>query len=194
MATRLVRRLVAIAAATLLAAAILPTPVAAHAEYQRSSPPAGGALQAAPPRLDVWFTQELFRRAGENRLTVTSPDGQLAHTGDAVIDDADRKHLSIALKANLPAGTYTVAWASLSAQDGEHAEGTFSFRIDPRATPALTATTAPTVTAPTAAPASPERADAERPSIPWWAVGGAVSILLSAGVVAVTILRGERQP
>jgi copper resistance protein C len=200
MPTRFVRLAIAMAAAILFAVAIAPPPVEAHAEYQRSSPPADGRVAAAPPRLDVWFTAELFRRTGEHRLTVTGPTGEPAQAGNAVIDDADRKHLSVALKRDLPTGTYTVNWATLSAQDGENAEGTFTFTVDSSASGPTTSPTAPAPTAALSAATAP--ATTESPAgtsssggttngrIPWWAVGAAAAILMSTGITAITILRG----
>jgi methionine-rich copper-binding protein CopC len=142
--------------------------VYAHADYARSEPGAGAVVAEAPARVDVWFTQDMFRRQGENWLHVAGPDGAEATAGEAVIDDDDRRHLWVELLPNLPAGEYTVTWHTLSAEDGDDEEGTFTFTVDPEAqvtsTPmlpdeaALPSPTAPTgqitqAPEPTAAPA-----------------------------------------
>ncbi|HEY8489750.1 MAG TPA: copper resistance CopC family protein [Dehalococcoidia bacterium] len=126
----------AVALALLLVAAGPAAPGArAHAEYQRSEPPAGGVVREAPGRVDVWFTQELFRQAGANAIEVTGPDGTRADTGDVVLDDADRHHLSVGLRPGLPPGVYTVTWRNLSAEDGDPHAGSFTFTVDPAAAP-----------------------------------------------------------
>ena len=124
----------------------------AHADYARSAPGAGAVVAEAPARVDVWFTQDMFRRQGENWLRVAGPDGAEVTAGEAVIDDDDRRHLGVELLPDLPAGEYTVTWRTLSAEDGDDAEDTFTFTVNPQAqvtsTPMLADEGAPTPTAP----------------------------------------------
>ena len=162
-----------------------PTPALAHAEYARSNTAAGAAVRAAPPRLDLWFTQELFRRAGANTITVAAPDGRRVEAGDATVDSADRTHLSVALSPNLPLGTYTVTWTSLSAIDGDDATGTFAFTIDPNA-PASAAPVTPSMDA---APAAASPSDQPR-GFPIW-MAGAVLLLVTSIALASWAVRGE---
>ena len=57
------------------------------------------------------------------------------------IDDLDApksmplKKLSVALPSGLPVGLYTVRWKTLSADDGDSAEGTLTFTYDPSKPP-----------------------------------------------------------
>jgi len=140
----------------------------AHAGYARSEPGAGAVVAEAPARVDVWFTQDMFRRQGENWLRVAGPDGAEVTAGEAMIDDDDRRRLWVELLRHLPAGEYTVTWRTLSAEDGDDEEDIFTFTVDPAAqatsTPmladeaALPSPTAPTgriteTPAPTATPA-----------------------------------------
>ncbi len=183
--------LVAAIAATSLA---LPSAVHAHAEFDYSEPPADEAVPVSPERLDAWFTQELFRRAGANALEVTGPDGTRVDTGDTVIDEADRQHMWVALQPDLPPGEYTVLWRTLSATDGDEAEGTFVFTIDPDATPVPTPTATETPTAgpetptPTATEPPPPAAADDGTPFPWWAVLAGGGVLL-AGLGAAWALR-----
>ena len=148
MRTRVAAPLLALLAALLLVGA-----VRAHAEYARSEPGAGAMVAAAPARVDIWFTQDLFKREGENWIRVTGPTGDEVQTGEALVDDDDRRHLSVALLAELAPGEYTVAYRTLSIDDGDDFEGSFSFTLDPQAqTTSTPMSAAPT---PTDLPATP---------------------------------------
>ena len=162
-------------------ALLVPTYALAHAEYARSIPGAGARVPTAE-RLDVWFTQPLFRRVGGNTLAVTTAAGQRVEAGEAAIDAIDRNHLSVALAPNLPAGVYTVAWTSLSADDGDPASGSFTFTIDPTA-PAAGATPPPSASAVapggsrgTASTASPGTA------FPIWTVSATILFAIAMGL------------
>lgn len=139
---------------TLLASflSIYPELARAHAEYERSDPPANAVIPEAPAEVHVWFTQELFRREGANTLEVFGPDGAQVDQGDARIDDDDRAYMIVSLQPNLPAaGLYTVRWRTLSADDGDDDNGEFSFTVDPEAAQ-VTPEAAPTATPPSLNP------------------------------------------
>jgi methionine-rich copper-binding protein CopC len=143
--------------------------VYAHAEYERSEPPAGAVIPEAPDEVHVWFTQELFRRAGANTLEVVGPDGARVDKEDARIDDDDRTHMIVSLQGDLPAGAYTVRWQSLSADDGDADSGEFGFAVDPAASPPQTSGAPQPVATPSAAavaptPAPPAQGTQELPS------------------------------
>ncbi|MDE0142476.1 MAG: copper resistance protein CopC [Caldilineaceae bacterium] len=122
--------------------------VHAHADYDSSMPSAGEVVSQAPQQVQVWFTQELFRREGQNDLEVYGPDDQRVDQDDAAIDDDDRKLMSVSLQSDLPNGVYTVRWRTLSADDGDEADGEFQFTIQADEPAAETSPT----TAPTPAP------------------------------------------
>jgi methionine-rich copper-binding protein CopC len=105
----------------------------AHAAYARSEPGAGAVVSAAPTQVEIWFTQDLFRRQGENWINVTGPEGAVVHVGEAQIDDDDRRHMRVTLRADLAPGEYRVVWHSLSAEDGDEDDGDFTFTFDPQA-------------------------------------------------------------
>jgi methionine-rich copper-binding protein CopC len=125
-------------------------PAYAHAGYERSEPGDGAIVARPPEHVAIWFTQELFRREGENWILVEDPEGGTAHAKAAEIDDDDRSLLSVPLVSPLIPGTYRVEWGSLSAEDGDTDEGEFSFTYDPQAvatsTPMLASTSIPTLT------------------------------------------------
>ena len=121
-----------------------------HADYARSEPAADEVLSTPPKQVRVWFTQELFRREGENWLRVTGPDGARVDLDDTAVDDNDRTLLTVTLADDLPDGAYRVEWRALSADDGHPKEDEFVFTIG-AANPASAGTTPATV--PTATPA-----------------------------------------
>jgi methionine-rich copper-binding protein CopC len=152
------RRTVTILAVAVAALALGPAAqVFAHADYDHSTPNAGETVTTVPTQVDVFFTQEVDP-AGANGLNVTNADGADVDNNDATIDATDGTHMWITLQANLPNGTYTVAWNSTSLEDGDTDEGTFTFAIDaaqaeptdePTTEPSPEATTAPTGQLPT---------------------------------------------
>jgi methionine-rich copper-binding protein CopC len=173
--------------------------VSAHAGYARSEPAAGAVIPQAPDEVHVWFTQELFRRAGANTLEVVGPDGARVDKQDARIDDDDRTHMIVSLQADLPAGAYTVRWGSLSAEDGDADSGEFGFVVDPAAVrttppagptasrPETSGSPQPAVGAtPPAAVPTPAPSPQERGGLP------CLGSLLSAAAL-VTFSLGQRQ-
>lgn len=204
MRTRTCRAVVGLMAAVAAISLALPSVVHAHAQPDRSNPEADAVIPEAPERLEVWYTQTLFRREGANALEVTNEAGERVDLDDFEIDDDDRAHASVGLPADLPAGTYTVTWRTLSAVDGDDDEGTFAFTIDPTApaptptpdeaspipTVELTAAPDPTEATDPEPPASAAESDDEGTPIPWWALIAALG-LLGSGVAAVWAVRQE---
>jgi methionine-rich copper-binding protein CopC len=194
----------ALAAATLLATAgAVPRAAFAHAGYDRSSPADGAVIPRPPERLDAWFTQEIFRRGGANALEVRDEAGRRVDEDDLVLDDADRSHLSVGLPAELPPGRYTVEWRTLSAVDGDTAEGSFAFTIDPAAPePAPSpATGEPAGGSAAGAGGSPTVEEAAGGSITtggggigWWALGAAAALTASLALGARALLAPAAAP
>ena len=188
----------AVVLVTSVAAVATPRVVEAHAEHDRSTPAAGSVIPRAPDTLEIWFTQELFRREGANTIVVEGPTGRV-DDGNVVLDDADRTHLTVGLDADLAPGEYRVAWTSLSGIDGDAAEGEFTFTIDPNApepTPAGTEVAAtpeatPTPVATVAATASASDNDEGGTPVPSWVLVVAASILGSAALAGWLLLRGD---
>ncbi len=168
-------------------AGLAPSRITAHASYDRSEPAADAVVRSAPERVDVWFTQEMFRREGENTISVVGPGGERVSDDVAVLDNEDRTHLSVAMLGRLGPGEYTVAWRTLSAVDGDTADGTFRFTVDPLAPVA----TAPRdAEAPNSAPA-PRASAAEASSLvadganrfPWWLLLAGAAVAASAALM-----------
>jgi len=180
----------------------LSTAVLAHADYDDAVPAAGEVVSQAPQQVQVRFTQELYRREGRNALEVYGPDDQRVDQDDAAIDDDHRKLMTVSLQSDLPNGVYTVRWRTLSADDGDDAEGEFQFTIqadetEAEATPTATSTPAPTATAEAGQPsptdtATPESTESEStpsasdqgPAIPCMGSSTPVLLLLGAFLLA----------
>ncbi len=160
-------------------------PASAHSGYERSEPADGAVLADSPPRVDVYFSQEMARSGGLPTLIVVNDSGDQVDLG-ATLDDNDRTHLYAELAPSLPNGRYTVIWHTLSDEDGEEAQGAFHFYVgagpaggtQPPATPPAGATPSPQ---PTVAPSpQPPTTGTDDGGIPAWALvlgiaGGALA-------------------
>jgi methionine-rich copper-binding protein CopC len=137
----------------ILLASRAPTPLArAHADLDRSDPTADAVLTTAPTQIQLWFTQELFRRQGQNSIELYAADGSRQDQGEAVINDDDRTLLTVALQPDLPPGVYTVRWQAVSAEDGHESTGEFTFTIGTGAAAVITDTATAVVATPTTPP------------------------------------------
>jgi methionine-rich copper-binding protein CopC len=114
-----------VAVAVLLNAA----PVFAHARYKSSTPGTGEVLTASPARVDITFTEQIQKVSGTYGIEVTRDRGAAVTSGPAIVDDADRTHLSVPLQAGLGPGRYVVNWKNTSDADGDPVTGAFSFYI-----------------------------------------------------------------
>ena len=98
--------------------------------------PGDGAVLSTRPRSVVIETVEDMARVGQaNDIQVFDSAGKQVTTQPAVIADNDRSNISVPLPSDLPVGTYTVKWKTLSATDGDAASGTFTFTYDPSRPP-----------------------------------------------------------
>ena len=164
----------------------------AHAAYVRSEPGTGAVIATAPTQVVIWFEQDMFRRAGANGIEVLGPDGAAVTAGDAAIDDDDRRQLSVPLAADLAPGEYTVNWHTLSAEDGDDAEGSFTFTLDPEAAVTSTpmqAPATPTDLPPTAA-AVPTPTPAPAGGL---GCGGALAPVIGLAALGLGARRRERR-
>ena len=103
----------------------------AHAAPKTVSPGDGAVLSKAPTSVVIETVEDMARVAGANDLQVFDASGKQVTTAPAVIKDSDRSNISVALPTDLVVGTYTVKWKTLSADDGDAANGTLSFTYDP---------------------------------------------------------------
>ena len=169
-----VRRLAAVVIAA-FAALIIPLAVSAHALLSASSPPAGAHLGTAPGVVSLEFDQPL--NSTLSHATVVDPSGR-RWTGE--VDSAQEIRIPMATNAS---GVYTVDWTTVSAFDGHHISGSFTFDVG------IAGTTSPEFAA-NAIP-GPQPSDIAIGVIKWVE---ALALLFLAGQVLITSLAGRSPP
>jgi methionine-rich copper-binding protein CopC len=123
--------------ALVLAAILVPGTVFAHAHYDHSDPAAGVNLNNAPTQVKVWFTEGV-KPAGSS-LMVLDASGLPVSKSDSAVDASDAKLMTVSLNASVPNGVYTVKWKTISADDGDDADGQFQFSVGGKLGATLTA-------------------------------------------------------
>ncbi len=105
---------------------LLTAPAAyAHAHLKRASPAVGSKVRLAPPRLSLWFTEDV--EPAFSGIAVRNAEGANVARGKARLARGKRAELQIGLKP-LPPGTYKVSWHALST-DTHKTHGSFSFTV-----------------------------------------------------------------
>ncbi|SFO75617.1 hypothetical protein SAMN05660464_0992 [Geodermatophilus dictyosporus] len=128
-------------------------PAAAHDELV-GSVPAAGATVPAPAQVELQLSAPA--QALGTQVLVSGPDGAAVSEGPAALAGST---VVQPLRADLPAGGYTVEWR-VTSSDGHPLEGAFSFTVTGPATAAPTAGRPPSTAPPAApAPAAPAAAD-----------------------------------
>ena len=117
--------LVALVLVFALGAIARPVPVEAHA-YLQTSDPAGNALVARPPAVvSMTFSERL--EPSVSRADLYDQTGAVVDGTSFTIPEPYR--LVLDLPDNLPDGSYSVVWHSLSADDGHTATGYTTFTV-----------------------------------------------------------------
>ena len=126
------RRLLAALTLAVAACWVQVSDVSAHAAYESSSPSFAEVLTQSPSEISVRFTQELFRRAGANSLTLQQVRGNVVDDWDlpeAEIGNDDRHVMRLTVDLELRPGRYVVSWTNLSAEDGDSDSGSYPFYV-----------------------------------------------------------------
>ena len=98
----------------------------AHAYLLRSDPPANAILNAPPPIVRMWFSEEL--NPFTSHAVVVDTTNHEVDTGEGTVNTSNAMEMDVT-PLLLRAGTYVVVWRSQSAQDGHITGGSFIFRI-----------------------------------------------------------------
>ncbi|MBI2916984.1 MAG: copper resistance protein CopC/CopD [Chloroflexi bacterium] len=106
---------------------LLPAGLAyAHASLVSADPAPNSAVQQAPERVTVGFSEPL--EAGFSDIRVLDAQGRRVDQGDSAVDSQRPTVMSVTLQP-LPNGTYTVVWTTLSAVDGHLLRGSYVFHV-----------------------------------------------------------------
>lgn len=111
-----------------LAAAVLAlaSPAAfAHAFLDHAQPRVGGTVDASPPRVTLWFNQEL--EPAFSRVRVLDASGREVDRKDGAVDAGNRTTMHATLPPLAP-GKYRVEWRVLST-DTHVTKGDFTFEV-----------------------------------------------------------------
>src|SRR4051794_29685429 len=123
-ALTLVRSTVALLA--LLLTLARPELAFAHAYLERSSPAGNTIVESAPGRIQLWFTERPELSFSE--VTVYASDGTKLPHGPISLAADNPRSIVFDLPVT-PHGTYTVAWTTLSADDGHVAAGALAYAV-----------------------------------------------------------------
>lgn len=173
------KRIVTTLTSLALLATLFAGTATAHAKFASSNPAPGQTLTSAPANVSITFTEDLaFGSTG----SVVNAAGATVSTG-ASYTVADRKLLIIALRFGLPGGTYTVNWHTVSSEDGDQLDDSFSFSI----------AAAPAAPAPAVAPV-PARSLPSTSTLPASDNTGLALILLAIGLAVGAVSSRARRP
>ena len=106
--------------------AALPEFAFAHATPIQYVPAASSVLSQAPAEVQIHFSERVEPRVSS--ITVLAPDGSRADLSNSAADPADPRVYRVGLKDG-GAGTYTVSWQVISADDGHFAKGAYVFSV-----------------------------------------------------------------
>ena len=111
--------------AALLLAVGFVAPVYAHANLIRSDPPPNSVLPATPRQVILYFTEQVEPKlSGGEVYDSTGKEVDIGYS----VNPTDATALIVSLPP-LQSGVYTVSWHAISAVDGHHTSGSFSFGV-----------------------------------------------------------------
>jgi methionine-rich copper-binding protein CopC len=98
----------------------------AHSALVRARPAAGSRVPKSPPRVELWFTEEI--ESAFSSVAVFDAGGHEVDNRDAAVR-TDKKILAVSIPPLSP-GRYKAAW-HVVAVDTHKAEGSFPFVVSP---------------------------------------------------------------
>lgn len=118
-----------------------------HAKVISSDPAINSVIKQAPTKITVTTAENMKPGATNSNLEVYGPDDVLISQGNATVGLNDPTKMSVTIKPEKN-GIYIVRWYTVSADDGDAAQGAFAFTVD---TATSTTGVTPTVAAQTTA-------------------------------------------
>jgi copper transport protein len=120
------RVIAALVAALCSALLVLPQAAAAHAVLIATAPERGAQLETAPQRVEFRFSEPV--EAGFGALRVFDAEGERVDEGELVQPGGDSDEIGVALRGDLPDGSYTATYRVISA-DSHPVSGGFVFTV-----------------------------------------------------------------
>lgn len=117
---------VVVAAGVLLAANAT---ASAHARVKESSPAMGEVVATSPAQVSITYSQDIQKITGSYSIVVRDESEADVTAAAAIVNEADRANVTVALRPSLPAGRYVVAYTNVSDEDGDPFEGAFAFYV-----------------------------------------------------------------
>jgi methionine-rich copper-binding protein CopC len=105
------------------------TGVSAHAKFDHGTPNDGDVISSAPSQIDAYFADDIVKQVYTYGLAVFDPSGNEVVNQDTVLDDSDRRHMTVTLQSGLGDGAYIVYWWTVSDEDGDAARGSYAFSV-----------------------------------------------------------------
>lgn len=120
------RPLAALAGALAFAAVTAAAPASFHLHLVKSAPEPNASVNAAPPAIQLWFSQAPELAVTTVKVTGPVPSSAIIPTAKPVAGDSG---LVVAgVTGTMLPGRYSVAWRTM-ARDGHVVHGTFAFTI-----------------------------------------------------------------
>src|SRR6266852_5735018 len=113
--------LVLLVAATMCLLA--PGSVLAHAYLDHADPPPGSTIAQAPMQLRLTFSEQVD--SAFSQVHVLNARRETVDRGDSAVAADDPRAMVVSLQPGLADGVYTVAWRTLSADDGHSESGAY---------------------------------------------------------------------
>ncbi len=117
----------AVAVTVIAVVALWPGVAFAHANLASSDPAEGSALDTAPPKVTLTFTEPPDPQL--STIDVLNAAGSQVQSGGVRPVSGDPSSLEVALPSALPDGVYTVSWNAISTTDGHPSRGAFAFGV-----------------------------------------------------------------
>lgn len=133
------------------------TPVAGHAALETATPGPGDTVVGSPPEILASFSQDL--EPDRTSMVLRDSTGTELASGGEPTDDPREWRLEL---PSLAPGVYEVRWTTFSAEDGELHRDSYSFTVEPEASPSPSSTPSPT---PSAAEATPSPTASPTPTV-----------------------------
>ncbi len=103
---------------------VVPTSALAHAYLDHADPPLGSTRSQAPTQLRLVFSEQVD--SAFSQVHVLNARRETVDRGDSAVAADDPRAMVVSLQTGLADGVYTVAWRTLSADDGHSESGAYT--------------------------------------------------------------------